>query len=45
MCIFNTRWFLSYFWKKEELSQEEIQIKRIKLLPFVWKLDKNHKLI
>ena len=43
MCIFNTRWLLSYFKKKETLSDEEIRINRIKLLPFIWKYDKKYK--
>lgn len=42
MCIFNTRW-LSYFKIKGKLSDEEIRINRIKLLPFTWKYDKNYK--
>lgn len=43
MCIFNTRWLLSYFKKKDKQSDEEIRINRIKSLPFIWKLDKKYK--
>jgi len=40
MCLCNIDWIYRYFCKKEELTPTEIQMKRIKLLPFSWKFIK-----
>jgi hypothetical protein len=45
MCIFSTRWFLSCFSKKEKISEQEIQLRRIKSLPFYWQLSQKNKLV